>query len=340
MTERPGVLIVDELGGADDVECPSRLAVMVRRAGIRLGTPDRVLEAFLPPGEPSLLKQAGRLAVQGVTHLVILPALPRFSPSFRARAEAAAAAIRQHLPGLTVATDLPESADRRLENLWVDQIWPLWAGERVQPAGGAAIEGESRRLIERTMEQAGVRFAPDEYAVARRVVHAAADVSFLDSIRFSPGAVARGVAALRAGKPLVCDVRMLAAGCTHGGGELLCAIHEPAVIEAARRHGITRAAAAMRQLGDRLHGAIVAIGNAPTALWTVMEMAAGGGPVPALVIGMPVGFVGALEAKTTLAASALPHITNLSPRGGSPAAAAVVNALADLARPRTGGEAA
>ncbi len=197
---------------------------------------------------------------------------------------------------------------------------------------GAAIERESRAIVERLMQEAGVRFPPDEHAVARRVVHATADPSFLDSIRFSPGAVARGVEAIRAKRLIICDVRMLAAGCTHAGEQVVCAIQDPAVIAMAREQGITRAAAAMRCLGGRLAGAVVAIGNAPTALWTLMEMAAQGGPVPALVIGMPVGFVGAHESKLALSQGNLPFITNLSPRGGSPAAAAVVNALADLAK--------
>jgi precorrin-8X/cobalt-precorrin-8 methylmutase len=168
--------------------------------------------------------------------------------------------------------------------------------------------------------------------VARRIVHATADVTFLDSLRFSAGAVAAGVAAVRARRPVVCDVRMLAAGCTHAAGEVVCAVSEPAVIAAARAGGITRAAAAMQHLGDRIEGAIVAVGNAPTALWALLAVAAAGGPRPALVVGLPVGFVGAYESKRDLSRSALPHITNLSPRGGSPAAAAAVNALADLAK--------
>lgn len=197
---------------------------------------------------------------------------------------------------------------------------------------GAAIEKESRAIVEQHMKEAGVSFPPDEHAVVRRIVHATADTSFLDSIRFSPGAVARGAEAIRKNRLIICDVRMLAAGCTHTSSEVVCLIQDPEVIALATESGITRAAAAMRILGDRLDGAIVAIGNAPTALWTVMEIAAQGGPVPALVIGMPVGFVGAHESKTALSGSALPFITNLSPRGGSPAAAAAVNALVDIAK--------
>lgn len=205
-------------------------------------------------------------------------------------------------------------------------------GVNMRLMNGAAIEQESRAIVERHMKEAGISFPADEHAVVRRVVHATADFSFLESIRFSPGAVSRGVEAIRAGRLLVCDVRMLAAGCTHTRCEVVCTIQDADVLRFAKEHGITRASAAMRLLGDRLAGAVVAIGNAPTALWTLMDMVAEGGPTPALVIGMPVGFVGAHESKQALSESRLPFVTNLSPRGGSPAAAAVVNALADLAK--------
>lgn len=227
----------------------------------------------------------------------------------------------------------------RLRRFWEGRVSPRPSSgdcckclPRVRRMDGANIERESRAIVERLMQEAGVRFPPNEHAVIRRIIHATTDASFLDTIRFSPGAVAHGVEAIREKRPIVCDVRMLAAGCTHASAEVVCAIQDPEVIAMAKAEGITRAAAAMRRLGDRLAGAIVAIGNAPTALWTVMEMAAQGGPIPALVIGMPVGFVGAHESKLALSQSNLPFITNLSPRGGSPAAAAVVNALADLAR--------
>ena len=137
-------------------------------------------------------------------------------------------------------------------------------------------------------------------------------------MRIHPQAVERGRAALAAGKPILCDVKMLQAGMTKVRGEILCAIDRPEVAALARTKGCTRAAAAMELLAPHLEGAIVAIGNAPTALWKVMEMARSGGPRPALVVGLPVGFVGARESKLALWESDLCSITNISPRGGSP----------------------
>ena len=123
---------------------------------------------------------------------------------------------------------------------------------------------------------------------------------------------------------------MLQAGLTKVPGEVISAIDRAEVAALAEQEAITRAAAAMELLAPRMDDAIVAIGNAPTALWKVMELAAREGIRPALVVGLPVGFVGARESKLALLESGLCYITNISPRGGSPVAAAAVNALATL----------
>ncbi len=162
------------------------------------------------------------------------------------------------------------------------------------------------------------------------MVHATADISFARTMRIHPQAIQRGLAALAAGKPIVCDVKMLQAGMTKVRGEILCALDHPEAAALARSKGCTRAAAAMELLAPHMDGAIVAIGNAPTALWKIMELARNGGPRPALVVGLPVGFVGARESKLALLESDLCSITNTSPRGGSSVAAAAVNALATL----------
>jgi precorrin-8X/cobalt-precorrin-8 methylmutase len=122
---------------------------------------------------------------------------------------------------------------------------------------------------------------------------------------------------------------MLEAGITRVENKILCGIDHEDVIAAARQKGCTRAAAAMEKFASQMDGAIVAVGNAPTALWKVMEIARGG-PQPAVVVGLPVGFVGARESKLALIESGLCYISNTSPRGGSPVAAAAVNALAML----------
>jgi precorrin-8X/cobalt-precorrin-8 methylmutase len=173
---------------------------------------------------------------------------------------------------------------------------------------------------------------PDARQIVRRVVHATADISFARTLRIHPRAVERGRQALREGKPILCDVKMLQAGMTKIRGEILCVIDGAEAAALAQARGGTRAAAAMELFAPRLEGAIVAVGNAPSALWKVMELARQGGPRPALVVGLPVGLVGAREAKQALLESDLCYITNVGPRGGSPVAAAAVNALAMLDR--------
>ena len=197
------------------------------------------------------------------------------------------------------------------------------------PEEGAAIEQRSFEIIEPQL--AGwADAAPGVVQIVRRVVHATADVSFARTLRIHPQAVECGLAAWAAGKPVICDVRMLQAGLTKVPGEVLCAIDREGVADVARQRGCTRAAAAMELLAPQLDGAIIAIGNAPTALWKILEMARSGGPRPALVVGLPVGFVGARESKLALLQSDLCYVTNTSPRGGSPVAAAALNALARL----------
>jgi len=198
------------------------------------------------------------------------------------------------------------------------------------PTLGSEIEQRSRQII--AGQLAGMDFDETALPVIRRVVHATADVSFAESLRVHPEALERGAAALRDRKPILCDVRMVQAGITRTDSDVICRISDEEVIRAAHSAHTTRAAAAMELLADRMDGAIVAIGNAPTALWKVLELAGTGRARPAVVVGLPVGFVGASESKQALLESDLCYITNVGPRGGSPVAAAAVNALALAAR--------
>ena len=202
-------------------------------------------------------------------------------------------------------------------------IHPLAVG---LPTDGREIERRSHQIIDERL--AAMALDPSVLPIARRVIHATADFSFGESLRVHPAAVERAMAAIEAGRPIVCDVRMVQAGLTRTGCEVLCAIGDPEVVRRARAEGCTRAAAAMQQLSDRIDGAIVAIGNAPTALWKILELAAEVVVRPAVVVGLPVGFVGAAESKQALIESGLCYVSNVGARGGSPVAAAAVNALA------------
>ncbi|RAI26732.1 precorrin-8X methylmutase [Rhodoplanes serenus] len=196
---------------------------------------------------------------------------------------------------------------------------------------GAAIYRRSFAIIRAEADLA--RFAPDEETVAVRVIHACGMVEIAPDIVFSPGAAAAGRAALAAGAPILCDAQMVAHGVTRARlpaqNEVICTLSDPAVPALAEKLGTTRTAAAMTLWRDKLGGAVVAIGNAPTALFRLLEMLDEGAPKPAMVIGMPVGFVGAAESKEALLADGrVPCVIVRGRKGGSAMTAAAVNALA------------
>ena len=178
------------------------------------------------------------------------------------------------------------------------------------------------------------RFSPDEAEIAVRMIHAAGLVDAARHFAFAPGFVPAARAALEAGAPIFCDAEMVARGVTASrlpaGNEVICTLRDPATPEIAARIGNTRSAAAMHLWLPRLAGAVVAIGNAPTALFHLLELLRDGAPRPAAIIGMPVGFVGAAESKDALAAGdhGIPWAIVRGRLGGSAMTAAALNALA------------
>jgi precorrin-8X/cobalt-precorrin-8 methylmutase len=176
------------------------------------------------------------------------------------------------------------------------------------------------------------RFSLLEERVAVRVIHACGMVEAAGDIVFSPGAAEAARDALRAEAPIFCDARMVAEGITRArlpaNNEVICTLSDASTPALAARLGTTRTAAAIELWLPRLAGSLVAIGNAPTALFRLLEAIAAGAPRPAAIIGMPVGFVGAAESKEALVASGLPAIAVRGRKGGSAMAAAAVNALA------------
>ena len=177
------------------------------------------------------------------------------------------------------------------------------------------------------------RFNAAEEPVAVRIIHACGMPEIARDIVMSPGFADRARQALKAGAPIFCDSKMVANGITRArlpaGNDVLCTLDDPSVPALARRIANTRSAAAMELWRDRLGGSLVAVGNAPTALFHLLEMIDDGAPPPAAVIGLPVGFVGAMESKDALASqSNLPFLIVRGRRGGSAMAVAAVNALA------------
>ncbi|MAY86482.1 MAG: precorrin-8X methylmutase [Pseudooceanicola sp.] len=200
---------------------------------------------------------------------------------------------------------------------------------------GAAIYEQSFRTIRAEADLA--RFSPDEEQVAVRMIHAAGMVGLEQFIRFSPGVVAAARDALNAGAPILCDARMVSEGVTRSrlpaNNDIICTLHDEGVRDLAARMGNTRSAAALELWRDRLEGAVVAIGNAPTALFHLLNMLEDPDcPRPAAIIGCPVGFVGAVESKDALwQAQPVPSIIVQGRLGGSAITVAAINAIASRA---------
>ncbi|MEN3186064.1 MAG: precorrin-8X methylmutase [Atribacterota bacterium] len=195
------------------------------------------------------------------------------------------------------------------------------------------IQEESFRIIRARIAEK--KFSPVERVIVERVIHATADFSYAENLYFSPDAVESGLAALNKGFLVITDTRMAKAGINRGlleamGGEVRCILEEEGVEQLAQKKGITRAMAAMRYVALRVKEAVVLIGNAPTALFTLVELFQEGVFSSPLVIGVPVGLVGAEEAKKALRDTSLPSITTMGPKGGTPVAVAIFHALCHL----------
>ncbi|RSM84945.1 precorrin-8X methylmutase [Kibdelosporangium aridum] len=197
---------------------------------------------------------------------------------------------------------------------------------------GAEIYRQSFATIRAEADLGGL--PADVAKVAVRMIHACGMVDLVTDIAYSPNAVAKARAALQAGAPILCDAQMVAAGVTRkrlpADNEVVCMLGDPRVPDLAAKMGNTRSVAGFELLRDRLGDSVVAIGNAPTALFHLLDMIAEGAPRPAAVLGIPVGFVGAAESKEALADNSfgLEYLVVHGRRGGSAMTAAAVNAIA------------
>lgn len=199
------------------------------------------------------------------------------------------------------------------------------------------IDRQSLVMVAESLEgdESGAALSSAERYVLHRIVRAEGDPAIATDVKFANGAVDAALDSLKAARRVVTDVRMVQVGISRAalsrrGVETACLIDVPAVAERAKREGTTRSIAAVRELAPQMDGAVVAIGNAPTALLALLDLIDSGHVSPSMVIGMPVGFVACPESKEELAKRDVPHITILGRRGGSSAAAATVNALLDL----------
>jgi len=197
------------------------------------------------------------------------------------------------------------------------------------------IEGRSFSIISQLLPDVKIPFGQKE--VLKRVIHATTELGYAKDLFFHPQAIKAGLAAIKQGKDVICDVSMVQVGVNQNslasfGGKVRCFINHKDVIKRSNQEKIARAIVAMQKAATYMDGAIVAIGNAPTALFTLCDLVRSGKVKPGLIIGVPVGFVGAEESKKLLRGLKIPHITNRSRKGGSSVAAAITNALLKLAQ--------
>ena len=193
------------------------------------------------------------------------------------------------------------------------------------------IENRSMEIIAPHLQ--GLNLSEDQVKVYSRIIHAAGDVEYAPIIRLHPELIYSARKALEKGCNIYTDVEMVRTGINKRklaafGGQVFCKVADPEIAKVAKEQGITRSMAAMRSFGQDMNGAIIAIGNAPTALFEVLRMVEEENLRPAAIVGIPVGFVGAADSKAELAANTLvPYATVEGTKGGSPIAAAVVNAI-------------
>ena len=219
---------------------------------------------------------------------------------------------------------------------------PLIHDLLANPLSGEEIEQRSLAIIDR--EAPPHAFSREQWPVVRRMVHTTADFSLLDMVRFSPDAIDAACQALRAGAPIYADSNMIRAGLSlvrlqrvcpaYQAESILCHVADADVADQARQAGLPRSLFAVRKAAEKLHGGIAVFGNAPVALLELNRLIQETGLRPALVIGMPVGFVHVVESKQELMEMGVPWITIEGRRGGSPLAVSVVHALCELAGER------
>jgi len=329
MTDNTGVLIIGH--GSKRSEANETLFQVAGELRRRLGM-ERVEAAFFSLVQPDVPTVIERLVSKGCNRILA-------QPYFLFRGNHTSSDIPQLLEdcrsrhsGLQIEFLNTLGADHRLVDVVEENVLralsPSGLNKSPHPD---SIEATSMEYIEGRLSGRGM--APEQMPVVRRVIHSTADFDFARTMLFHPRAVEEGIRALAGGCNIIVDVNMVMAGISiNDDSRLMCCVHDPDVREAALSGATTRSAAAMEKLNGEMNGAVVAIGNAPTALFKVIEMVENGEAAPALIVGVPVGFVGAAESKAALAKLDYPYITNVGPRGGSPVAAAIVNALVRMGR--------
>jgi precorrin-8X/cobalt-precorrin-8 methylmutase len=197
---------------------------------------------------------------------------------------------------------------------------------------GYEIAAKSREIVRSLIDEKTKDLASEERSIVERIVHSTADPEYADITRMSSDFVQQSLEAVSQGKDILTDISMVKAGINKFSGNIYCYISDERAVNLAQEQEITRAAAAMELAAVEGFEGVVVIGNAPTALWKVMELVEAGSMNVKSVIGVPVGFVGAAESKKALTETSIPHLVTEGPKGGTPVAVAAINSLINISR--------
>ena len=292
-------------------------------------TDNCVRTAYLQFSEPDIMGTIAQCAAGGARRIIMHPFFLSAGMHVTKDIPEMIEEAKQQYPQVEFVYTEPLGIHEKLVHIVV---------ERIQNATGSVPEDIEKKSFEIIGEESDLsRIPPEQLPIVKRVIHATADFEFRNTLVFHPDAVATGLAAIKAGKDILTDVEMVRAGInrkwlSQWGGKVICSVADEAVARISGETGKTRAEIAIeRAIGDNV--GIIAIGNAPTALLKIIELL---NSSPAtrhglLVVGVPVGFVRAYESKALLAAQDFPFITNMSRKGGTPVAVAIVNALLKMA---------
>lgn len=297
---------------------------------------DIVQPAFLQFEHPNFAEAVALLAEQGVQKVIVHPYFLYMGSHVTKDLPFEIATAKKKYPNLDVILAPHLGYHEKLVDVAVERIEAVRGpgNNKLAPLYQHPIEAESFRLIGEQLDES--RFDAMELPIVKRLVHTTADFEYADLVRFGNNAIETGIDAISKGADIVTDVRMIEAGISKErlnkfGGKVRCFVSDEDVIEQAKKHSMTRTAAAMQKAAGFMGGSIVAIGNAPTALLELIKMIKAGQAKPALVIGVPVGFVDAEESKEELMKLDIPYICIKGKKGGSTVAVAIVNALLMLA---------
>ena len=327
--KKRGFLVVAH--GSKKAEANDRVFALVSELKEYFQT-DLFEPAFMEMAKPSIPEGVRALAAKSIDEIVVFPFflfrgmhyssdVPKIIASTIAKLE------RPISTKMLDPIGMHPKIFSMVEEMLYDDVSEAFEFTSVNPGD---IEDKSMEIIEASL--GGADIAPEQRPIIKRAIHTTGDFDFLNSMVFHKDAVTEGLRALREGCTIFTDVTMVQSGINKRfDHEVRCVLNEEAVVKGAEKGGMTKAAFGISSLGKEMDGAIVAIGNAPTALIKLVDMVKAGEVKPALIVGIPVGFVNAKEAKhylTTLPAlGGTPYITNKGHKGGSTVAAAIVNAL-------------